>query len=257
MAQFYKGYIFSGTAMKRQVPAIVFLILFGCTNVSPPTLQASELNASILEKIVDEEKCDAITCGENEACSEGKCSCTEDFKSCDGRCVVKTACCSDTECGQEKFCGDDAKCHFSKRTCEFNEIWTVEKESCVCSENSRWCDAQRRCIPSNHCCVVDDCTGQRTADVCVKTQYAPQVCIKDPLAHCKSIIEGQNGLFRIENNFFRVAVDDVIENKVLVRLNDVAKELMVQEDFFVNESIILFVDSVKALGGFCERSRDN
>ncbi len=83
------------------------------------------------------------TCpGEGQVCSEGICSCTTGYRTCDGGCIEDdpAVCCEHADCGSGGSCVASA---------------------CECAEGFTHCDLTDSCIPDGKCCTDDDCgSGQ-------------------------------------------------------------------------------------------------
>src|SRR3989338_1892567 len=95
-------------------------------------------------------------------------SCTG--KTCEGKCIAATACCTLAECG-DGACVNN-KC-VPKPVCAFNEEFRAEE--CLCAEGYSRCKEQGKCIKTTSCCHTGNCNrGNR----CTPTVWRASVCFQ-------------------------------------------------------------------------------
>lgn len=161
--------------------ALVCILLFvvSCTN------QIEGQKVDEVEQPLD--PCVDITCGADEFCSDGACSCKPDFKDCNGVCISESSCCSDSDCSDEEVCSDGS-CEFScsKLTCTSNKICDSDKERCLCPDGYTFCEEQDKCIPEDHCCDRFTCGVDER---CLPTITSTEVCISDDSGKACKILD--------------------------------------------------------------------
>ena len=98
--------------------------------------------------------CTDSDCGSDQKCSSGSCiaqTCEDKGqKTCNGSCIAKSACCTDSDCGTNQKCSSGS---CVAKTCE-----EMGQKTC-----------NGKCIGSTACCVSDDCpSGKKCFDnVCI------------------------------------------------------------------------------------------
>ncbi len=110
--------------------------------------------------------CTDSDCGNDKKCSSGNCiaqTCEDKgLKECNGSCIAITTCCTDKDCGNDKKCSSGS---CIDQTCE-------DKGQKTC---------KGKCIDSTACCVSDDCPSDKKcfANVCIA-----QTCEDKGLKDC-------------------------------------------------------------------------
>lgn len=219
------------------------------------TIVATTPDSQLTEKIAEEQRCANITCGQNEQCKGGTCVCIQKYKSCNEKCIPTAGCCTQDDCDDNHFCGEDSICHKKPQTCNYYEIWDTSKEECACDKGTKFCEAQNICMPEKHCCIPTDCTFRR--DICVPTNYAAGICITDPSLHCKTIVEGNQARFTLKNDSFVIAVTNIFEKgNTAMRIDDKTVTLRFNVSETLNEDSAISVQHIKDLGGTCKKFND-
>ncbi|MBI5065732.1 hypothetical protein HZA97_05845 [Candidatus Woesearchaeota archaeon] len=205
--------------------ALLSLVLLVSCITGNSTVPTYQLGSPLKEKPVvikvSETKlknlCESVVCGENQACSEGVCSCKPDFRSCEDKCLPITSCCSSSDCNNREVCVDN-KCEQVK-LCDFGQKWNEDKKACECAINNIWCPSQQSCIPSSNCCGVRDCnSGDGLIDkLCIDSTPQLYVCIitDEEGSHCTYVQEGKRSSFKLTaENFGDINLLNVAENGV-------------------------------------------
>jgi len=219
------------------------------------TIIAEQPDNELMQKISYEQKCKSIVCLQNQQCDAGNCVCAEGFKDCKGNCIIKESCCSDSDCANWQVCGEDSKCHNEQKKCEFNQKWDSVKDECACVQGTKFCERQKECIPNNSCCTATDCTLRR--DLCVQTSYAASTCIKDPTMHCKSIVEGQKGIFSLGNETYKITVSNILEaGETALQINGKEQTIQLNTSQNLSDNSEIYVEQIKTLGGACKSYPD-
>ncbi len=232
---------------------LLLLLLTGCQQQN--TLVATTPETEFAEKLAEKQKCANVMCGQNEQCSGGECVCADKYKSCNGTCIPTEGCCIQDDCDDEHFCAENNKCHLSPQTCDYYEEWNAEKEACDCTQGTKFCQAQNKCIPENHCCTPTDCTFRR--DICVPTNYAAGVCVRDPSLHCKTIVEGNQARFTIDNTPLKITVTNIFEKgNTALRIEDAVKTMQFNTTEQLTQQATISVEHIKNLGGTCKLFND-
>ena len=238
---------------------IIFVIfLQACQQAS---IRAETPDDALLQKLSEEQKCANKICSQNQQCVSGDCICQSGFKDCNNACIPSISCCSADDCSEGQYCNEQNVCKISPKLCSYLQTWDAETESCVCSDNAKFCDLQNKCIPKNHCCDVLDCTFRR--DICQETKYSARICIKDDLLHCKTINEGQNDLFLLKNDindmYYRIHVNSIVENgntNIIVNRNS-SKLLLLNTTQQLAINSVIYADYIKHSGGVCKTYSDD
>jgi hypothetical protein len=142
--------------------------------------------------------CNGVCCGPNQTCSSaGHCVCAPDSKLCNGRCINKSLCCFDTECGTGEacvngtcMCGNGPSCG-SSGTCTSGVCMCGDApacatgQTCIGLENNEFVcaylctnDVSGTTPPCNNPAAPSDC-------VCVATAFGSTECVKSG-GYCSS-----------------------------------------------------------------------
>lgn len=248
----YYSFMMSSKTIALTVMATL-LFLTACQQQN--TVVAITPDTVLAEKIAEEQRCANVICGQNEECEAGNCVCTQKYKSCNEKCIPTAGCCTQDDCDDNNFCGEDNTCHKKQQTCNYYEAWDIETEECTCAIGTKFCQAQNICIPQNHCCTPIDCTFRR--DICVPTNYAAGICITNPSLHCKTIVEGNQARFTLGNESFVIAVTNIFEKgNTAMRINDKTTTLTFNTSETLNKNAAISVQHIKNLGGVCKKFND-
>ena len=230
--------------------AAILLILTACTS------QQNSAQSTVVAQSFDDETqiivdpCEKLDCGVGKECIEGSCVCKKDLKECNNACIPENKCCSDSECREGKSC-DNGKCRVIPFTCEFNEQFDLEKETCVCVPGTKRCDAQEKCIPNRNCCIDSDCSDRDNK--CSPTKFAANVCLRDPLDHCRSVPEDSRELFSVEGGIIKISVHNITEKgaaKISVEDKNISTTINSPVEISTNRKVL--VSGVKIFGGTCK-----
>ncbi len=227
----------------------ILLLLTACS-----TQQEGVINAeSYKEENIQQEPpdpCERIECSVGEQCVDGSCVCKKDLKKCNNACVPETQCCTDSDCGENKTCSQ-GKCAIIPQTCKFNEKFDIAKESCTCVTGTKFCEEQQKCIPERNCCRNEDC--KRVDDKCSPTTYAANVCVQDPLSHCKSIPEASQAVFPVESGTITIKVNNITEDgKTQFETGGKQLNASVSKQITLSKNTKLLIDDIRIFGGTCK-----
>ena len=201
--------------------ALIFLLvlLVACSqekkaeeqkNISEPLKKDVVQSVTITEKTIPD-LCKEVKCKENEVCSEGKCSCAQNFKQCKESCIPNSSCCTSLDCQPREECSE-GQCAKIK-LCDFNQHFDEAKKECACDEKTKWCKDQNKCIKYDTCCDELSCNpiGSITR-LCKKTVFLPTVCVKSGTGqHCTIVAEGGRESFNILGDEGDIYVEKVYE----------------------------------------------
>ena len=235
------------------IATLLFLFLAACKQQN--TIVATTPDEALTTRLAEEQKCTNVVCGQNEQCQGGTCVCTPKFKPCNAECIPTAGCCIQDDCDDEHFCGEDKECHKKPQTCDYYQIWDAQKEECTCITGTKFCQEQNKCIPESHCCIPTDCTFRR--DICVPTNYAAGVCIKDKSLHCRTIVEGNQARFTLSNQSFVITITNIFEKgNTAMRINDKARTLTFNASEQLTQDSAISVPHITNLGGTCKLFND-
>ena len=236
----------------KYILAILIISTFLLTSCSnDTTIRAKPIDDSKLidvEVNVKSDICSNVFCKNNEECISGECVCTEGFKECNNACIEESSCCTSAECSLGEACEAGA---CIRHICSFNEIYDSAKKECVCSQSTKWCGPQKKCVPKTFCCVDKDC---ETDYRCAETFFISSVCVDDSTKKCSSITEGRSSRFYIKGVPYDILVKDISESFITLKINDLELEpLQVNIPFEENGAKIYF-ESAKIMGGVCKNA---
>ncbi len=245
--------------------ALALIFIISCTNTNPPTenivlspeTQTQPLeNFSVTETTIPN-LCKDVKCGEGQQCKEGKCVCAINFKDCNGKCISAKNCCAKSECGSREDCINNTCTQVE--ACNYLEKWDAEKDRCVCQESTRYCATQTKCIPVDHCCILDDCNLYGGNErYCTPTDFKPYLCLKkagNKACGASSLIKGRNS-YTILNEGYDIYLDNVFENKNIdLRIAQNKTEITIKnmklgEEFITSLGIITY-ETLEDTGGGC------
>ena len=185
--------------------------------------------------------CTSITCGINQSCSNGTCSCVSNTKKCGTSCIAQEECCTDIDCSTDKICFENA-CLVNN--CDYNEALDKKTKACACQSETSWCDSQKKCIPKNGCCSNSEC-GRDTK--CATYKIQANICYDKPELTCKRALEGQVIVLNNQSILF----SDIRANASLI-LKTATEFIKTQPKKY--ESLNagnLFVKEILPIGGVC------
>lgn len=238
---------------------IIFVALLGLAMLisacEKNTISATQADDQISKKVLDEQSCANVLCSQNQQCVAGNCICAQNATSCQGKCIPKNSCCADTDCTRGKFCAEDNHCHERQIECNYNQKWDVQKEECACVLGTKFCEQQKKCIPTTNCCLPSDCTLRR--DLCLQTTYVASVCLIDDSTHCKGIPEGQKSIFFAANQTYRITLQKILENgKTALIINENNQSVLFNTSQKLGQNLEINVDKIKSMGGVCKTYPD-
>lgn len=141
----------------------------GAMQPAPPNPTSSALPGSGEPSCEQAECCATADCGAGRSCSEGKCSCNQGSKDCNGQCIDMNACCTDDDCPSGGSCdAGECKCpdgtHQCADTCaddQAPETCGSACEPCPAPEGgSAGCDGMK-------CTAICDSDEQVCAGSCI------------------------------------------------------------------------------------------
>lgn len=234
----------------KYILTILIICLLLLTSCSDNAIRAKPIDDSKLidvEVNVKSDICSNVLCKTNEECVSGECACIAGFKKCNGVCIEESVCCTSAECPLGAVCEAGA-CR--KHICGFNEVYDSAKKECVCSQSSRWCSSQNKCVSKSSCCVNTECEAEYR---CAETVFIASVCVEDKTKKCSSIVEGRSSRFYIKGVPYDIFVKDVSESFITLKINDLELEpLQVNVPFEENGARIYF-EGAKVMGGVCKK----
>jgi len=250
MENFTRSFIYDQTLCEAMIRPIVIitllLLLAACTSQQEGIVVAQSKSA--LDTVV-QDPCDGIVCGSTRVCNKGQCMCTTDLKECQGSCISQSKCCSDNDCEEGRMCRDQV-CVGIPKTCNFNAQYNEDSNSCECVQGTRFCDEQQKCIPERSCCSQVDC---KRGGRCMPTKFTAEVCMYDPLQHCRVILENRSGLFTTVQGEMNITVLKVLEKGTTqLKIGDQEEQVLFKKARKFENEQRLRVEDVQVFGGSCE-----
>lgn len=229
--------------MQKLLIAVMTLVLVVLAACAPATLQAQPLNKTALDK------CANVQCGENAYCEVGACLCSGSFKKCGEKCIGERACCTTEDCSPGRTCQGGACVERPK--CEYLATWDPIRDECSCVEDAKYCPAQGKCIPADHCCGHEDCDDDER---CPPTTYSGTICMKLDTKKCRIVHEGTVLDYFFSQGEYQVRLVNVLENQIFdVKVNnDTARRMSLNETLTVDNKAQLFVENFEVFGGNCK-----
>jgi len=237
--------------MRRVVITALFVLLVALAACTQTTIKAQPLNNTLPEP---EDKCANVECGENAYCDAGVCLCYGGFKKCNDQCIPERQCCTNEECPYGKIC-EKGVCT-ERPLCGFNEMWSNQQKQCVCSEDSKFCPEQGKCIPKEACCANYECKSNQR---CAATTYSASICIRSSTTKCRMMQEGITLPFVMPEGDISVQLQNVLDGpKFDLKVNnDTARRLNPDEQSLILDgSAYIYVESMKVFGGYCREEPD-
>ena len=232
---------------------IALVLISGCSDSTIIAQPLSEMNASTVLEVeanvtaADADPCAEVTCGVNSKCSEGRCACEDGYTNCGGICISNDACCKDSECGPGKICENSA---CVSTNCGYNEAYDSVKRKCGCNTESKYCTAQKRCIPKDSCCANAECDS---GEGCVLTKFLISVCMKDDRKLCRTIVEKKKEVFAVGDFKYYVEFRSVLQNsKIDLIVNEKEFVLLKDELQPLDGNVTMYVESFETIGGYCK-----
>lgn len=234
----------------RYILAILIIGMFLLTSCSDSSIRAKPIDDSKsidVEVNVKSDICSNVLCKNNEECVSGECVCTEGFKKCNNACIEESVCCTSAECPLGAVCESGA---CMKHVCGFNEVYDSAKKECTCSDSTKWCGPQKKCVPKTFCCVDKDCENDYR---CAETFFIASVCVDDRTKKCTSVAEGRSSRFYIKGVPYDIFVKAVSDSFITLNIGDLEIEpLQVNVPVEENGAKIYF-ESAKIMGGVCKK----
>jgi hypothetical protein len=226
---------------------IGLLLISACSTDTIKARPFDEQKSIDIEIDVKEDLCDDVNCSENSYCVSGECICRAGFKDCNGECIEVSACCSNSDCGQSEVCESQA---CVKHVCGFYEVYDSKKDKCVCSDDSQWCSAKKKCIPKNHCCSHANCGNSYR---CAETSFLAFICVDDGRKRCRSVLEGYSVRFYIKGIAYDVLLKSVSENFASIKINELElNDQALNVPYHLRDDATLYIESTTAAGGACK-----
>ncbi len=233
-------------AMIRPVLFVLLLIVAACTSQQEGVVIAQ--NKASLDALV-QDPCDGVVCESQKMCKTGQCVCMNGLKDCQGNCISTSTCCSDNDCEEGRMCKEQV-CVGIPKTCGFNAQYNEDTNECECIQGTRFCDEQQKCIPTRNCCSRVDC---KKGGRCVPTRFTAEVCIYDPLQHCRVILEKSVGVFTTKTSEVNITVLEIVEKGTThLKINDHEEQLVFKKTKRFENEQRLRVEDVQMFGGSCE-----
>jgi len=222
--------------------ALIFLIA-ACAPQN--VIDAQPLN---LSQPAGPDPCMTVKCNAQTHCDNGACVCNTGTKKCGDACIASSKCCADKECGANKFC-QNGVCAVQP-VCKFNEAWDVEHKECSCTEGTKFCREQGKCVPAKSCCWHNDCGNDFR---CALTTYSGEVCLTKDAKKCKTIHESTQQAFVFgDQSEYTVRVQQVLEGgKFVLRVNNETAPALPLNRIAQVANLSVVVDKFESFGGFC------
>lgn len=196
------------------------------------------------------ETCGNATCADDQACVEGKCKCKDGFKQCGSACILLSDCCSDPDCPGTEICVK-SKCEFSctKLICPSNQLCDGSQRGCVCPGGYKYCQIQKKCIPTDYCCDRFDC---KRNEICTQTLNSVHVCLNTKQPFCKYLGDKVSKVIEINNATHDItAAEFMYGKKVKIVVDGKPFEMQDGASEKLSDDLTLVVDEVRELGGKC------
>jgi len=235
--------------MKYLLSLLIICLVF-VSACSSDTITARPVDEQVIGVEVDvkSDLCEGISCGDNSRCVSGECVCDSGFKRCNEKCIADNLCCDSGDCSLGEYC---AKGICVRHVCPFNQVYSNDKEKCVCDDSSKWCSEQEKCLPKGNCCVHADCGNDYA---CAETYFLALVCVDDGREKCRSTLEGQNSVFYVSGVSYDITVQSVSEDFVSLKVNDLSIDaLPVNAPHGLAENAQVYVEQTRMVGGSCKR----
>lgn len=256
----------SGIMNKILVIGLLFLLIIACTDTDTPTAnivlsqetQSFSLENYTLAEVTIPNLCKEIKCNVGEYCVEGECVCAPNYKDCRGKCVPIDLCCLKTDCATREDC-INFQC-IQVELCGYLEKWDAKSKTCVCQEGAVYCAAQNKCIPIDHCCIMDHCNPKGGNErYCVPTDFKPYICIKklgNKGCNYLSLIKERNSYTLLDENF-DLFIEKIFENNnINIRLAKNSTMQVNLKNFKIGEKYItpfaeVSYEGIEVSGGNC------
>ncbi|MFQ5620944.1 MAG: hypothetical protein ACE5FT_03805 [Candidatus Nanoarchaeia archaeon] len=237
--------------MKQVLVALLVLLvaLSACTGVQKAKPIGDEGFGT-----VELDACAEVTCGDNALCKDGVCACQEGFKECslgeDTTCIPEDSCCDASDCGENEVC-TSGTCSFScdTVTCPFNKLCFERSEGCFCPENTKWCDLQEKCIPTDNCCGKFDCGRDQS---CTKTIESGKLCLYGNEKICKFVgITTKD--FSLDGEVYTIGGKQFYYNdNVILQINEEEIDMKPGDNYTLPNGMIVQLQKLKTTGGYCQ-----
>lgn len=229
-----------------------FLVLLA--SCQPPEEVSSLPVEQARKEAIERNPCFDVVCSDNEECINGSCACVDSFKSCNDECIPDSNCCNDTSCGEGNTCRD-GDCTKSPTLCRLNEVWSFDKEKCVCAQDTRFCSEQQKCIPKDKCCFHNECLRVERCSLYV---IASQVCVKNGGEHCKKLVEDRRDSVNVLGTVYDIFMGKVYEDSTIdINFNNELKfNLTEGQNVSVGENLELSIKDLLVFGGVCKEEND-
>jgi hypothetical protein len=237
--------------MKVKIIVYLLIILVLISGCGKNQITASAIKDLPIEKqveieanVVSAEACADVVCNSNSKCINGDCVCNDGYKKCDGQCILEIQCCKDSECGEYESC-KGTQC--ATDNCGVNAVFDIAKGRCECNTESKYCPAQKSCIPKSNCCMSSYCDSDER---CVDTKYLAVICIEK---QCKSISLDRGESFLMEGVRYEVDITSFLQNNgVDLTVNDVPMILRGDQEKSIGDNIGIHLESIESAGGNCK-----
>jgi len=230
---------------------VVLIFASACANNQITASAISDLpvedQIEIEAKVVSAEACKDVICGSNSKCVNGNCVCNSGYKKCSGDCILENMCCVDSDCGEYESCREN---HCATNNCGVNEVFDITAEKCDCKSDSKYCPAQKKCIPKSNCCMNSDCDSNER---CVFTRYLAVVCVEGGKKQCRSISSDRGESFSIDGVRYDAEISRFLQDKGLeIKVNDITFILRGSDAQKIGDNVDMYLESIEATGGNCK-----
>jgi hypothetical protein len=144
-----------------------------------------------------------------------------------------------------------------KPVCGIDEMWDDGENACVCGEQAKYCPAQRKCIPGDHCCEQRDCGDDDQR--CVETSYSSSICLRMGTKKCRVVHEGGIAQeFALPEGTYFIVLKKVLQEKEFnVQVgNQTFRAIGIEERQKVDENASIYVEDLREFGGYCREDED-